>query len=530
MLILVFQRFGHSRHPKSVCPFFVSIGFLRSKRQVYALSCCSVRSTSCARHATPLWVPRSPADARAALHGMPPWFWQALLRWEHGSQPPAEHRGPLKIKLEDSELGDGKLSLLPFLLFFIVSLDKITSVSILVLRMQFLGEQKPRSIQSSSQFSHSKHSFFGYWPEYDRLIICGEFSLDKTSVFWHFLVKDIGVFFGDSSAFVRHFGVGRSEEWWLTSLTVASLGGCSGHWGGGTGCWGNGLSRAHGSQIVEVSLLLGMLRRVVLDKLLHLCWCRNAGNGFQSEQLWKLEGVFFSIFFVWGEFVTKRCGKLHMAGWSGRDLTMRLPYRSTRGNPTSSAQHRIWQRDPCQRPRSCFPMGCGMRTNSFATTLWFDLGGWLSLWYGDCLICFWSEKVAAFHSCCRNCPEPTETSLNTTNLAAISLFLKLSMQQTQNHQCLRLGLGLICDFRCISLDFSGRNSMTFIWGFFIPQLPLWFHFHSHQENVEPFVNALLKLSGPCTECLVAFDTALQRWGAYDTFLELAKQHWHVEAW
>ena len=147
-----------------------------------------------------------------------------------------------------------------------------------------------------------------------------------------------------------------------------------------------------------------------------------------------------------------------------------------------------------------------------------------------CLICFWSEKVAAFHSCCRNCPEPTETSLNTTNLADISLFLKLSMQQPQNHQCLRLGLGLICDFRWISLDFSGRNSMTFIWGFFIPQLPLWFHFHSHQENVEPFVNALLKLSGPCTECLVAFDTALQRWGAYDRFLELAKQHWHVEAW
>jgi len=64
---------------------------------------------------------------------------------------------------------------------------------------------------------------------------------------------------------------------------VASLGGFSGHWGGGTGCWGNGLSRAHGSQIVEVSLLLGRLRRVFV-KLLPL-FLRNAGNGFQSEQL-----------------------------------------------------------------------------------------------------------------------------------------------------------------------------------------------------------------------------------------------------
>lgn len=241
--------------------------------------------------------------------------------------------------------------------------------------------------------------------------------------------------------------------------------------------------------------------------------------------------VFFSPFFLWGEFVSKRCGKLHMAGWSGRDLTMRLPYRSTRGNPTSSAQHRIWQRDPCQRPRSCFPMGCGMRTNSFATTLWFDLGGRFSLWYGEFVwFVFGRKKWQTSTLVAEIVLNQLKHHLKTTNLADISLFLKLSMQQPQNHQCLGLGLGLICDFRWISLDFSGRNSMTFIWGFFIPQLPLWFHFHSHQENVEPFVNALLKLSGPCTECLVAFDTALQRWGAYDTFLELAKQHWHVEAW
>lgn len=147
-----------------------------------------------------------------------------------------------------------------------------------------------------------------------------------------------------------------------------------------------------------------------------------------------------------------------------------------------------------------------------------------------CLICFGRKKWQPSALVAEIVLNQLKHHLKTTNLADISLFLKLSMQQPQNHQCLGLGLGLICDFRWISLDFSGRNSMTFIWGFFIPQLPLWFHFHSHQENVEPFVNALLKLSGPCTECLVAFDTALQRWGAYDTFLELAKQHWHVEAW
>lgn len=48
------------------------------------------------------------------------------------------------------------------------------------------------------------------------------------------------------------------------------------------------------------------------------------------------------------------------------------------------------------------------------------------------------------------------------------------------------------------------------------------------ENVEPFVDALLELSGPSTECLVAFDTALNRWGAYDAFLAHAQEHWRVE--
>lgn len=327
VLILVFQRFGQQASKICVSFFCFDWGFLRSKRQVYALSCCSVRSTSCARHATPLWVPRSPADARAALHGMPPWFWQALLRWEQEVNL-QQNTLPLKIKLKIASWVIENCLCCLFLLFFIVSLDKITSVSILVLRMQFLGEQKPRSIQSSSQFSHSKHSFFGYWPEYDRLIICGEFSLDKTSVFWHFLVKDIGVFFGDSSAFVRHFGVGRSKEWWLPSLTVASLGGSSGHWGGGTGCWGNGLSRAHGSQIVEVSLLLGRLRRVFV-KLLPL-FLRNAGNGFQSEQLWKLEGVFFSIFFV-GWVCKQKVWKASHGGmiWTGshHEVTLQIYQR-----------------------------------------------------------------------------------------------------------------------------------------------------------------------------------------------------------
>ena len=160
--------------------------------------------------------------------------------------------------------------------------------------------------------------------------------------------------------------------------------------------------------------------------------------------------VFFSPFFLWGEFVTKRCGKLHMAGWSG--LTMRLPYRSTRGNPTSSAQHRIWQRDPCQRPRSCFPMVCGMRTNSFATTLRFDFGGWLSLWYGDCLICFWSEKVAAFHSCCRNCPEPTETSLKNDKPSWYIFVFEIEHAATPKSSMFRIGTGIDLWFQ---MDFIG---------------------------------------------------------------------------
>ncbi|CAK9075954.1 unnamed protein product [Durusdinium trenchii] len=48
------------------------------------------------------------------------------------------------------------------------------------------------------------------------------------------------------------------------------------------------------------------------------------------------------------------------------------------------------------------------------------------------------------------------------------------------------------------------------------------------ENVDPFVDALREISGEESELLVAYDTALQRWGAYRRFLDLVECQWHVE--
>ena len=306
--------------------FLFRLGFLRSKRQVYALSCSSVLSTSCARHATPLWVPRSRADARAALHGMPPWFWQALLRWEHGSQPPAEHRGPLKIKLEDSELGDRKLSLLPF--FYCSSLSHWTK-----------SPQFPFWFWGCSSFENKSLAAFKVQanfliPNIFFWILPQIWPIDKIggNSHWtilsmrHFLVKDIGVprWF---SACVRPPGVGRSEEWWLTSLTVASLGGCSGLWGGGTGCWGNGLSRAHGSQIVEVSLLLGRLRRVFEIVAFVSQKCRKR---FSIRTVVKIGGCFFLHFFA-GWVCNQKVWKASHGGmiWTGshHEVTLQIYQR-----------------------------------------------------------------------------------------------------------------------------------------------------------------------------------------------------------
>ena len=51
---------------------------------------------------------------------------------------------------------------------------------------------------------------------------------------------------------------------------------------------------------------------------------------------------------------------------------------------------------------------------------------------------------------------------------------------------------------------------------------------ANEENVDPFVDALREISGEESELLVAYDTALQRWGAYRRFLDLVECQWHVE--
>ena len=114
MLILVFQRFGHSRHPKSVCPFFVSIGvsaiqasglcfkllqrpehFMREARDATLSATESSRRTSCVA-----W------DASVVLAGL-----TSVGTWKSTS---SRTPGAPEDKAEDSELGDRKLSLLPF--------------------------------------------------------------------------------------------------------------------------------------------------------------------------------------------------------------------------------------------------------------------------------------------------------------------------------------------------------------------------------------------------------------------------------
>ena len=50
------------------------------------------------------------------------------------------------------------------------------------------------------------------------------------------------------------------------------------------------------------------------------------------------------------------------------------------------------------------------------------------------------------------------------------------------------------------------------------------------EAVEPLVEALEKVSEPWGLCLVAFDTALGRWGAYNTFLDIIEGRWTVALW
>lgn len=50
------------------------------------------------------------------------------------------------------------------------------------------------------------------------------------------------------------------------------------------------------------------------------------------------------------------------------------------------------------------------------------------------------------------------------------------------------------------------------------------------EAVEPLVEALEKVSEPWSLCLVAFDTALGRWGAYNTFLDIIEGRWTVALW
>ncbi|CAE7228069.1 PXM16 [Symbiodinium sp. CCMP2592] len=44
-------------------------------------------------------------------------------------------------------------------------------------------------------------------------------------------------------------------------------------------------------------------------------------------------------------------------------------------------------------------------------------------------------------------------------------------------------------------------------------------------NVPPFVDSLCALSGPESEALVSFDTALGRWGAYSAFEALVRERW-----
>ena len=48
--------------------------------------------------------------------------------------------------------------------------------------------------------------------------------------------------------------------------------------------------------------------------------------------------------------------------------------------------------------------------------------------------------------------------------------------------------------------------------------------------MDSFVQALQEMSDENSMALVAFDTALQRWGAYKRFLDLAEEHWHLEPW
>ena len=86
-------------------------------------------------------------------------------------------------------------------------------------------------------------------------------------------------------------------------------------------------------------------------------------------------------------------------------------------------------------------------------------------------------------------------------------------------------------FRPMNLEISGRPISGIVFGNRQKQLWLvilvrcWVVF---QENVEPFMDALLELAGPSTECFVSFDTALNRWGAYDAFVARAQEHWQVE--
>ena len=264
-----------------MCPFFVSIEFLRSKRQVYALSCSSVRSTSCARHATPRWVPRSPADARAALHGMPPWFWQALRRWEHGSKPPAEHLAP-KDKAEDSELGDRKLLLLPF--FYCSLLSHWTK-----------SPQFPLWFWGCSSFENKSLAAFKVQANF----------LIPNILFWLtriWPIDNMGEFSLDNPQYEAIFGEDLSG---LLVSAKAKNGEPPSLWHRWAAAAAEGVVELGAGETGLAGLMAARLLKCPCC-LACVVWncCRNVSlmqkcsfNGFQSEQLVKIGGCFFLHFF-----------------------------------------------------------------------------------------------------------------------------------------------------------------------------------------------------------------------------------------